>query len=484
MMPHFLGEDFLLYTKAAQVLFHEYASQMPIFDYHCHLSPREIAEDICFENLTRIWLYGDHYKWRAMRTNGIDERLITGNAADFEKFEAWARTVPKTLRNPLYHWTHLELKRYFEITDKLLNPDTAKEIYDACSERLRTEDFSTRSILKKMNVKVVCTTDDPTDDLKYHLMMAQDDTFGIKVLPAFRPDKAMAVEDPKAFNMWVGQLEKAADTAVSGYADFLEALRNRHDFFHEVGCRLSDHGLEQPYAEAYRDSEIAGIFDGLRSGKSPAPNDILKFKSAVLIDLAVMDAEKEWTQQFHFGALRNTNSRAMNNLGPDTGYDSIGDFDMAKPLSRFLDALERKQKLTKTIIYILNPGDNELVATMIGNFQDGRIPGKIQFGSGWWFNDQKDGMERQINTLSNMGLLSRFVGMLTDSRSFMSYPRHEYFRRVLCNLLGSDMENGEMPYDMDLVGEMVRDICYNNAVNYFGIDIDGSQSNPAKSTQS
>ena len=469
-MQSFLNEDFLLYTHAARVLYHEYAEEMPIFDYHCHLPAAQISDDIRFANLTRIWLIGDHYKWRAMRANGIDERLISGDASDFEKFEAWAKTVPKTLRNPLYQWTHLELKRYFGITDKLLNPQTAKEIYDLCSEKLQTEEFSTRALLRKMNVKVVCTTDDPVDTLMHHLKIAGDDTCGVRVLPAFRPDQALALEHPKRFNEWVDRLEAVSDIAVTDYDDFLNALRQRHDFFHQSGCRLSDHGLEQPYAESYSEDAIRRIFNSVRGGKQVSPGDVLKFKSAVLIELAVLDAQKNWTQQFHFGALRNTNSLAYEALGPDTGYDSIGDFEMAKPLATFLDKLASRQMLAKTILYVLNPRDNELVASMIGNFQDGCVPGKIQFGSGWWFNDQKHGMEHQINALSNMGLLSRFVGMLTDSRSFMSYPRHEYFRRILCNLLGTDMENGEIPYDMVLVGNMVRDICYNNALAYFDLN--------------
>jgi glucuronate isomerase len=466
-MQSFLNEDFLLHTKTARVLYHDYAEEMPIFDYHCHLPVAEIADNIRFENLTRIWLLGDHYKWRAMRTNGIEERLITGAASDHEKFGAWAKTVPETLRNPLYHWTHLELKRYFGITDKLLNLETANEIYEYCSEKLQTDEFSTRSILRNMNVRVVCTTDDPIDNLTHHLKIAQDESFEIKVFPAFRPDQAMAVENPERFNEWVDRLEAVSSIAVTNYNDFWDALRQRHDFFHENGCRLSDHGVEQPYAESYTEDEIWKIFDAVRGGKQVSTGDVLKFKSAMLFELAILDAEKNWTQQYHFGALRNTNRLAFEALGPDTGYDSIGDFEIAKPLAVFLDKLAYRQMLTKTIIYNMNPKDNEPIASMIGSFQDGRIPGKIQFGSGWWFNDQKLGMEHQINALSNMGLLSRFVGMLTDSRSFMSYPRHEYFRRTLCNLLGTDMENGEIPYDMELVGNMVCDICYTNAVHYF-----------------
>jgi glucuronate isomerase len=471
MMVPFLSEDFLLQTETAKTLYHEFAEGMPIFDYHCHLPVAEIAHNRQFENLTQIWLNGDHYKWRAMRANGIDERLITGDAADDDKFAAWAATVPKTLRNPLYHWTHLELKRYFGISDTLLNPATCRGIYDASNRLLQTEPFRTRGLLQKMRVKVICTTDDPLDSLEHHQQIANDPDFPITVLPAFRPDQAMAVEQPQSFNHWVGRLENAADMVVGTFAQFLEAILKRHDFFHQMGCRLSDHGLEQPLAEPYSTAEINVIFDRVRSGKNLSRKQILQFKSAMLIELACMDAEKQWTQQFHLGALRNTNSRAMADLGPDTGYDTIGDFELARPLAAMMDALEKEGRLARTILYILNPRDNELIATMIGNFQGDGVPGKIQFGSGWWFNDQKDGMERQINALSNMGLLSRFVGMLTDSRSFLSYPRHEYFRRVLCNLLGTDVENGELPDDIDLLGSMVQDICWNNAVDYFGMEM-------------
>lgn len=470
-MKPFLSEDFLLQSETARVLYHEYAEDMPIYDYHCHLPVKEIADDNNFANLTQIWLYGDHYKWRAMRANGVAERFITGDASDYEKFEAWAATVPKTLCNPLYHWTHLELKRYFSISGKLLNEDTAREVYDTCSEMLQTPAFSARGILKMLDVRVACTTDDPVDSLEHHRTIMNTADFSVKVLPAFRPDKAMAVESPKAFNAWVGQLEAAADMAIKDFNAFIEALRNRHAFFHQMGCRLSDHGIEQPYAEDYVQTDIVRDFDRVRSGKELAPQAIRRFKSAMLIELAQMDAEKGWTQQFHLGALRNTNTRAMRILGPDTGFDSMGDFEIAQPLARLLDKLESKGKLAKTILYVLNPRDNALIATMIGNFQDGSTPGKMQFGSAWWYNDQKDGMEQQIKILANMGLLSRFVGMLTDSRSFLSYPRHEYFRRVLCNLLGTDIENGELPKDLVLIGEMVKDICFRNAVKYFGIEL-------------
>jgi glucuronate isomerase len=471
-MKSFLTEDFLLQTQTARALYHDFAENMPIFDYHCHLPVEEIAADKTFENLTDIWLRGDHYKWRAMRANGIAERLITGDASDFEKFQAWAATVPYTLRNPLYHWTHLELKRYFGVSGKLLNPETAEEIYTGCSAVMRTGEFSTRRILERMNVKVVCTTDDPTDTLEHHLRLKADRTFPVKVLPAFRPDKALGVESPKDFNKWVGRLEASAGLAINSFDSFLEAIRRRHDFFHQAGCRLSDHGIEHPFAADCTAKDVNNAFQKARQGKKPTPAEALKYKSAVMLELARMDAEKGWTQQFHFGALRNINSKAMATLGPDTGYDTIGDFEMARTLARFLDGLEREGRLAKTILYVMNSRDNEVVATALGCFQDGSLPGKMQFGSAWWFNDQKEGIERQINTLSNMGLLGRFVGMLTDSRSFLSYPRHEYFRRVLCNLLGNDVENGELPDDMELLGNMVKDICFRNAEAYFGIHVE------------
>ena len=470
MTKSFLSEDFLLQTETARRLYHDFAEGMPIFDYHCHLPVSEIAEDKTFENLTQIWLKGDHYKWRAMRAAGVEERLVTGDAADEEKFEAWAATVPKTLRNPLYHWTHLELKRHFGISGKLLNPETAKEIYGKCSEMLQGKEFSARGILQRMKVRVVCTTDDPVDTLDHHRRIREDQTFSIKVLPAFRPDKAMGVESPKPFNQWVEQLEASSGLQVTDFDSFLEAIQKRHDAFHEAGCRISDHGIECPYAEDFVLKEIQRIFLKVRRGRKPQPHEALQFKSAMLMELARMDAEKGWAQQFHFGALRNVNSKAVKAIGPDTGYDTIGDFELAGSLAKFLDALHKENQLAKTVLYVINPRDNELIASMIGNFQDGGIRGKMQFGAAWWFNDQKEGMERQINALSNMGLLSCFVGMLTDSRSFLSYPRHEYFRRVLCNLLGTDVENGEMPGDMELIGDMVKDICFRNAVHYFGIE--------------
>ena len=464
-MKKFLDENFLLQNKTAEHLYHAFAKDMPIIDYHCHLPPDQIAQDLNFQNLTQAWLYGDHYKWRAMRSNGVDESYCTGNKPDFEKFQQWAATVPYTLRNPLYHWTHLELQRYFDIHD-VLNPDTAAQIYEEATEKLQTEPFSIRNLLRRMKVKVVCTTDDPADNLEHHRQL-REDGFEVKVLPAYRPDKAMNVDSAAVFNSYVGKIEAAANTSVHQLSEYLDALKNRHDFFASMGCSVSDHGLEQIYAEDYSEAEVAAIFDKLRSGKDVSPDENKKFKSFMLEIFAVWDWEKGWVQQYHLGALRNNNSRKMQQLGPDTGWDSIGDFEHGRALSKFLDRLDKNNRLAKTILYNLNPRDNELFATMIGNFNDGSFPGKVQYGSGWWFLDQKDGMIKQINALSNMGLLSRFVGMLTDSRSFLSFPRHEYFRRILCNLFGSEIENGEMPNDIDWVGKVIQDICYRNARNYF-----------------
>ena len=474
-MKPFLDENFLLQTEAARELYHGYARQMPIIDYHCHLPPDQIAADKQFDNLTQAWLYGDHYKWRAMRTNGIGESYCTGDQSDAAKFTKWAETVPYTLRNPLYHWTHLELQRYFGITE-LLDGNSARRIYDQCNEQLQTPAFTVRPLLQKMNVRIVCTTDDPIDSLEYHRQLLNEQAAGsgfpIRVLPAFRPDKAMAVEDPAAFNQYLNRLEAAADVSISTFDDLLTALRNRHDYFAEMGCLLSDHGLEHIYADSYREADIRAYFAKIRRGESLSPAEIGQFKSAMLIFLAEMDHQKGWTQQYHLGALRNNNARKLRQLGPDTGWDSIGDFAQARALSTFLSRLDSDDKLAKTVIYNLNPADNELVATMAGNFNDGSVAGKVQFGSGWWFLDQKKGMEAQMDTLSNMGLISRFVGMLTDSRSFLSYPRHEYFRRVLCNLFGTDITNGELPHDMNWIGQVVQNICYHNANKYFGFGDD------------
>jgi glucuronate isomerase len=466
MSKLFMSEDFLLQTKTAQLLYEEYAKQMPIIDYHCHLSPQQIAEDIKFENLTQGWLYGDHYKWRAMRTSGVDESYCTGDKSDYEKFEKWAATVPYTMRNPLYHWTHLELKRYFGINE-LLDPTTAKSVYENASAQIQTDGFSIRNLIRKMNVKVICTTDDPIDSLEYHKTLAESG-FEVKIKPAFRPDKAMEVSNAANFTAYIKKLESVTNLSVSSFEDYLFALQNRHDFFASMGCSVSDHGLEEIYVEDFTGQEIEAIFTKVYGGKDLSLIEQRKFKSCMLLHFAEWDWEKGWVQQYHLGALRNNNSRMLSKLGPDTGWDSIGDFSQASALSKFLNKLDSEDKLAKTIIYNLNPADNELMASMIGNFNDGSVAGKIQFGSGWWFLDQKDGIIKQLNALSNMGLVSRFVGMLTDSRSFLSFPRHEYFRRILCNLFGDEIENGELPNDTKWVGQIIQDICYNNANEYFG----------------
>ena len=465
-MKKFLDENFLLQTETAKKLYHDFAEQMPIIDYHCHLPVQQIAEDINFENLTQIWLYGDHYKWRAMRTNGADESYCTGNKTDYEKFEKWAATVPYTLRNPLYHWTHLELQRYFDVYE-LLKPENAKEIYNSCTQKLQTKEYSVKNLLRKMNVEVVCTTDDPADTLEHHQKI-KDDGFEIKVLPAFRPDKAMNVEDVEEFNLYIKKLESVSGVQIISYQSYLEALKQRHDFFAAMGCSVSDHGLEYIYAEDFTDVEINTLFNKIYNGRELSLEEQLKFKSAMLYVFAIWDHEKGWVQQYHLGALRNNNVRMLELPGPDTGWDSIGDFAQGKSMAKFLGKLDSTDQLTKTILYNVNPVNNELMATMAGNFNDGTIPGKIQFGSAWWFLDQKDGMTKQMNALSNMGLLSRFVGMITDSRSFLSYPRHEYFRRILCNLFGEEIENGELPNDIEWTGTIIKDICYYNAKNYFG----------------
>jgi glucuronate isomerase len=462
----FIHDNFLLQSPAAEKLYHDYAKAQPIIDYHCHLPPDDIALNRRYENLTQIWLYGDHYKWRAMRTNGTDERFCTGNASDWEKFQAWANTVPKTLRNPLYHWTHLELARYFGITDRLLSPKTAAAIWDECNAQLPS--LTTQQILVKMNVRVVCTTDDPIDSLEHHQKLMKQKDFAVKVFPTFRPDKILNIDQPEQWNAYLNQLEAVAAVSIGSYREAIEALRKRHDFFASVGCKLSDSGIETMFAEPFTDSEVETAFRHARSGKAVSAEAALKFKSAVMLELGKMNHEKKWTQQFHIGALRNNNARMQRLLGADSGFDSIGDKEIAAPLATYLNTLDNTNQLAKTILYNLNPRDNELFATMIGNFQDGSVAGKIQYGSGWWFLDQKDGMEKQMTALSTMGLLSQFVGMVTDSRSFVSFPRHEYFRRTLCNLLGAEMENGLLPNEPELVGDMVRDICYRNAQRFFG----------------
>lgn len=466
-MKKFLDEHFLLHTSTAQQLYHEFAKDLPIIDYHNHLPPDQIAADHRFENITQAWLYGDHYKWRAMRANGVDESYCTGTKTDYEKFEQWAATVPYTLRNPLYHWTHLELQRYFDVP-QLLSPNTAKAVYEDSSAKLASPGYSVHNLLHKMNVEMLCTTDDPTDDLAYHKQIS-DCGFNIKVLPAFRPDKAMAVENPTVYNAYINKLEAVTNTSIQTLDDLLGALQQRVDYFALHGCMISDHGLENAIAEAYTHKQAAGIFLKVRQGTEVQKEEVLAFKSLMLVELAKMYHAKNWVQQYHIGAIRNNNSRAMRQLGADTGWDSIGNSITAASLSRFLDTLDSSNQLAKTILYNLNPADNAMMATMMGNFNDGSSVGKIQWGSGWWFLDQKDGMTQQINALSNMGLLSRFVGMLTDSRSFLSFPRHEYFRRILCNIFGDDIEKGELPGDIAWTGKIIQDICYNNAKGYFNL---------------
>jgi glucuronate isomerase len=467
-MKTFLDKDFLLQTETARRLYHDFAADMPIIDYHCHLPPDEIANDIRFDNITSVWLHGDHYKWRAMRANGVDESYITGGRSDKEKFEQWAATVPYTLRNPLYHWTHLELQRYFGITSRLM-PGTADFIYDDCNAKLQSPEYSVRNLITKMNVEVICTTDDPIDNLEHHQKIKADN-FGVKVLPAFRPDKAMNSDNIPALNSYINQLEKVVDSEITDFYRYISALKKRHNYFAVNGCTVSDHGIDQMYAEDCTEKEASDIFAKIRSSQTISTAENNKFKSYMLYQFAIWDYEKGWVQQYHIGALRNNSTRGFKQSGPDTGRDSIGDFHQGKSLSKFLDRLDADDKLAKTILYNLNPADNELMATMAGNFQDGSVAGKIQWGSAWWFLDQKDGMTKQINALSNMGLISRMVGMLTDSRSFLSFPRHEYFRRILCNLFADDIENGELPNDIEWTGKIIQDICYFNAKNYFDFD--------------
>lgn len=467
-MKEFIHDDFLLQTDIAKRLYHDHSKVLPIIDYHCHISPEYIAADRRFTDLGQLWLEGDHYKWRAMRANGIDEKFVTGKDTTFrEKYDRWTETVPFTMRNPLYAWTHLELNRVFGVT-KILNPATAAEIWEECTALLQQPGYSARGLMKKFNVEVICTTDDPADSLEHHIALKKEG-FEIKVLPAWRPDKAMAVEDPEPYKNYISRLSEVSGVDIKSFDNLIEALRIRHQFFADAGCKLSDHGVEQFYADDYTERDIDVIFRKVVSGRNLSLDEVTKFKSAMLYEMALMDWEKGWTQQFHYGAIRNNNSRLLNTLGPDTGFDSIGDFTVAKSLSRFLDSLDIEGKLAKTILYNLNPRDNELIATMTGNFQDGSVAGKMQFGSGWWFLDQETGIINQLNSLSLMGLLSRFVGMLTDSRSFISYPRHEYFRRVLCNMIGDDIEKGKMPAsEFSTISMMVENISYYNAKNYFG----------------
>ncbi|HNX35894.1 MAG TPA: glucuronate isomerase [Kiritimatiellia bacterium] len=468
-MNPFIHDDFLLQNEAARELYHGYAAAMPIIDYHCHLPPAEVAQDKRWENMTRVWLGGDHYKWRAMRSNGIDERLITGDAPDREKFQKFAETMPYLLRNPMYDWSQLELARYFDITD-LLSPATADKIWSVTAEKLAQPGFSACGFMTRSNVKLVCTTDDPCDTLEHHAAIKASG-FATQVLPTWRPDKAMAIDRPAFWNGWLDRLAAAAGMTVKTWDDLLCALQKRHDFFAQNGCRLSDYGLDTVYAETYSDSAIRELFTRVRQGGGVTVAEVAAFRSAFLFEGLAMDARSDWSAQIHYGAMRNNNTKMFQKLGPDTGFDSIGDWNAAWPMSRLFDRLEQADALPRVVIYTLNPRDNEMIGTMLGNFQRGPEAGRMQFGSGWWFNDQKDGMLRQLEALSQLGLLSRFVGMLTDSRSFLSYTRHEYFRRILCNLLGTDITEGKIPNDIAWTGEIVRDICCRNAVRYFGFDV-------------
>ena len=468
MVSEFLGESFLLSNPAARRLYFDYAREMPIFDYHCHLPPEQIADNHQFSNLTEIWLGGDHYKWRVMRALGVDEELITGASDDRAKFRAWAEVVPYTVRNPVYHWTHMELRRPFGI-DELLTPANADAVYDRCNELLATDELRVRGIMQAFDVRAVCTTDDPGDDLAPHRAIAADPGFPVVVAPAFRPDKAMAAADPAAYNAYLERLGAAAGIEIGSYADLLRALEQRHGYFHEQGCRLSDHGIEEIYADPFTQAAAAAVFAKVRAGTPLERAELRLLQSALLYELAVMDAGRGWTQQYHLGALRGLNTRLGTALGPDTGFDSMGDQSMARPLARFLDHLDRDGSLAKTILYNLNPSDNDLVASMIGNFQDGTVRGKMQFGTAWWFNDQIDGMRSQMAALSNSGVISAFVGMVTDSRSFLSYPRHDYFRRLVCDLFGDDVERGLLPADYPHLGSVIQDICYDNAARYFAV---------------
>lgn len=469
-MKPFIHDDFLLSSSVASDLYHGWARDLPVIDYHCHLPVADIATNHRFESITEIWLKGDHYKWRAMRTNGVPERYCTGDASSREKFDAFARTVPSTLRNPLYHWTHMELKRPFGI-DILLDATTAQEIWEETNSKLARPEFSTQGLLRQFRVATVCTTDDPVDDLLHHAELARREDPDTIVLPTFRPDRAGAIEDPASWNAWVDRLEAASSLEIRTWTSFLEALDRRHQAFHAAGCRASDHGLTCIDAEAWEEAEVSASFTTLRSGQGLPPGEAGRFRSALLHELALMDHARGWVQQYHLGALRNNNTRMRSLLGPDTGFDSVGDFPQAESLAHFLDRLDETDRLARTVLYNLNPRDNELFATMIGNFQDGSVAGKLQYGSAWWFLDQRDGMEAQIGALSNMGLLSRFIGMVTDSRSFLSYSRHEYFRRLLCEILGNDVKRGLLPDDRALLGRLVEDVSFFNAKGYLGIPL-------------
>lgn len=460
-------DDFLLQGKTAQTLYHDYVKQMPIIDYHCHLPPDEIAGNRKFSNLTDIWLRGDHYKWRALRTLGVSEELITGNASDEEKFAAWAKMVPKTVRNPLFHWTHLELKNVFGIKE-YLNETSGKAIYDQCTALLQQDEYRTRPILESFKVEYIGTTDEPWDSLQYHRQLKQEG-YGVRVSPSFRPDKVLMIDQKDNFFKSLQALEESSGIRIKDIASLLQALQNRVDFFHDHGCRVSDHGLQQMPAQFQFSSPLETEFTFFVINRKGSYSDPEAFMGFVLAELCKMYHAKGWVQQFHLGPIRNNNSRLSHKLGADSGFDSIGDFPQALPMSRFLDNLDQQDQLAKTVVYNINPSDNEVFATMLGNFNDGSIKGKVQFGSGWWFLDQKDGMEKQLNALSNMGLISTFIGMITDSRSFLSYPRHEYFRRIVCNLFGEEMDKGLLPNDTVWMGGILQDIAYNNAKEYFNI---------------
>ncbi len=468
-MKEFIHDDYLLRSSAARELYHNFAASMPIIDYHCHLPPAEIAQNRQWENITQIWLGGDHYKWRALRSNGVDERFITGKASDREKFHKFATTMPFLLRNPLYDWSHLELARYFDIFE-LLTSASEERIWQATSTKLAQPEFSARALMERSNVRLVSTTDDPCDTLEYHAAIRASG-FKVRVLPTWRPDKALAIERTEFWNAWLDRLAASANMEVKSWDDLLVALQKQHDFFAMQGCKLSDYGVDTIYAEPYLEAEVRKIFMRVRNGGEATPAEVAVFRSAFLYEALSMDARSGWSAQIHYGAMRNNNTRMYNALGPDSGFDSIGDWSPALPMARLFDRLEQADALPRTIIYTLNPRDNEMVATMLGNFQRGPVAGRMQFGSGWWFNDQRDGMLRQMEALSQLGLLSRFVGMLTDSRSFLSYTRHEYFRRTLCDMLGNDITEGRIPHDIAWVGSVVQDICYNNAVRYFEFDI-------------
>ncbi|CAN5463757.1 glucuronate isomerase [soil metagenome] len=467
MNKPFIHTEFLLQNKQAKELYHNHSENQPVIDYHCHLPPQQLADDVTFKNLTKIWLDGDHYKWRAMRACGVDEQYITGDASDKEKFLAWADTVPKTLKNPLFHWTHMELNSPFGINDKLLNGTTAERIWDECNEMLQESEFSTRGLLRRNNVKVVASTDDPTDTLDHHKKLKKEGETDFVMVPTFRPDRGMEIGNGKQFRKWVEKLEEASGISITTFQHFLDALKQRHDLFDELGCKASDHGAEVPYGDPFTDAELEHIFSSVMRGEVISEKYVRTFKSAFLYYCGLMDHEKEWVFQLHVGALRNNNSRMREKLGPDTGFDSIGDFEMARPLAHLLDRLDQENKLPRVVLYNHNPRDNELFSTMTGNYQDGTIPGKIQHGPPWWFLDQKDGIEKHIESLSNMGILSEFIGMTTDSRSFLSYSRHDYFRRILCNILGNDMENGLIPDEMALIADVIENICYQNANKFF-----------------